>query len=237
MQRLAPIYQLKRKAKRLARDKGIPLHDALDQIAAAQGFSRWSLLAAKAAALTPARKLFAGLVPGDLLLVGARPGQGKTLLSLELAAEAIRAGRQSVYFTLEESERDARQRFRRNGAAPEQFTELFTLDCSDQICAGYVIQHLAGAAPGTLAVIDYLQLLDQKREHPELMTQVQALQAFARARGLIFVLISQISRAYDPTTKPCPDLGDVRLPNPLDLSLFSKTCFLNDGKVVFGAAA
>ena len=78
---------------------------------------------------------------------------------------------------------------------------------------------------------------DQKRDKPELMVQVRALQAFARDHGLIFVFISQIDRSYDPQKKPCPDLDDVRLPNPLDLSLFTKTCFLNDGEIRFGAAS
>jgi replicative DNA helicase len=86
-----------------------------------------------------------------------------------------------------------------------------------------------------LVVVDYLQLLDQKRGNPELMVQVRALQAFARQRGLIVVFISQIDRRYDPTVKACPDLEDVRLPNPVDLGLFSKTCFLNNGEVRFGA--
>ncbi|MDB5568592.1 MAG: helicase [Tardiphaga sp.] len=62
------------------------------------------------------------------------------------------------------------------------------------------------------------------------------LQAFARRQGLIFVFISQIDRRYDPATKPCPDLDDVRLPNPVDLCLFSKTCFLNNGEVRFQAS-
>ncbi|RUU73632.1 DNA helicase, partial [Mesorhizobium sp. M7A.T.Ca.TU.009.01.3.1] len=42
--------------------------------------------------------------------------------------------------------------------------------------------------------------------------------------------------SYDPAKKPCPDIGDVRLPNPLDLSLFDKTCFLNKGEIRFHAA-
>ena len=96
---------------------------------------------------------------------------------------------------------------------------------------------LAAAPRGTLVVIDYLQLLDQKRENPALMVQVRTLDAFARERGLIFVFISQIDRSYDPATKPCPDLADVRLPNPLDLTLFSKTCFLNNGAIEFRAAS
>jgi DNA replication protein DnaC len=88
----APIYHLKRKAKRLSREEGIPLHEALDRVAATQGFSAWSLLAAKAAAATPASRLFAQIRPGDLVLVGARPGHGKTLMSLALAVEAMKSG-------------------------------------------------------------------------------------------------------------------------------------------------
>ena len=84
---------------------------------------------------------------------------------------------------------------------------------------------------GGIVVVDYLQVLDQKRNTPELADQVRALKAFARARGLIITLISQIHRSYDPCAKPCPDLTDVRLPNPLDLSLLNKTCFLNNGEV------
>jgi replicative DNA helicase len=232
----APLYSLKRKAKRLARESDIPLHAALDRVAAAEGFGRWSLLAARASAETTAERLFACLVPGDLLLVGARPGHGKTLLSLELAVEAMKSGRQAAFFTLEYAQRDMEGRFRALGATPAQFGGLFTFDNSEAISADYIMRALQAVPPGTLAVIDYLQLLDQKRKNPELAVQVRALKAFARERGLILVFISQIDRSYDASAKPCPDIGDVRLPNPLDLSLFSKACFLNDGEVRFGAA-
>jgi replicative DNA helicase len=97
------------------------------------------------------------------------------------------------------------------------------------------VTRLAAAAPGTLVVIDYLQLLDQQRDKPDLMDQVHTLRSFAREKGLIVVFLSQIDRSYDPATKPFPDLGDVRLPNPLDLALFDKTCFLNRGEVRFQA--
>ena len=36
----APIYRLKRLAKILSRDEGLPLHEALDRIAAQEGFAR-----------------------------------------------------------------------------------------------------------------------------------------------------------------------------------------------------
>jgi replicative DNA helicase len=232
----APVYQLKREAKRLARDENTPLHQALDRIAAREGFDSWSLLVSKASSATPAGKLFAQIMPGDLVLVGARPGQGKTLMSLKLAVEAMKSGSRGVFFTLEYSERDVLDRFRAIGADPAEFSELFEFDNSDAISADYIVKTLGSAARGTLVVIDYLQLLDQKRENPDLMAQVRTLKAFARDRGLILVFISQIDRSYDPLIKPCPDISDVHLPNPLDLSLFDKTCFLNKGEIRFEAA-
>ena len=152
-------------------------------------------------------------------------------MSLELAVQAMKSGSRGVFFTLEYTEKDMLDRFRAIGVEPEDFSGLFEFDSSDDISADYIVKRLATAPRGTLVVVDYLQLLDQKRENPELMVQVQALRSFARERGLIFVFISQIDRSYDPLMKPCPGLEDVRLPNPLDLGLFTKTCFLNNGEV------
>ena len=188
------------------------------------------------AAAAPAEKLFARLAPGDLVLMGARPGHGKTLMGLELAVQAMKSGSRGVFFTLEYTEKDMLDRFRAIGVARENFADRFDFDSSDEISSDYIVRRLANAPRGTLVVVDYLQLLDQKRDNPELMVQVRTLKSFARDRGLIFVFISQIDRGYDPSKKPCPDLDDVRLPNPLDLSLFSKTCFLNDGEVRFRTA-
>lgn len=231
----APIHHLKRKAKLLSRKENISLHQALDRVARQEGHNGWSFLAAQLAKSAPARTLFAKLKPGNLVLVGARPGQGKTLLSLELAVEAMKAGNRAMFFTLEYTEKGILDRFEAIGADYARFDGLFEFDCSDAISADHIIGSLASMPRRSLVVVDYLQLLDQKREKPELAVQVRALRSFARRRGLIIVFISQIDRSYDPTKKPCPDLQDVRLPNPLDLRLFDKTCFLNKGKVRFQA--
>jgi replicative DNA helicase len=232
----APIYRLKRKAKELARKDDIPLHLALDRVAIGEGFGAWSLLAARSAESLSAEGLLAWLAPGDLLLIGARPGHGKTLLSLQLAVEAMKAGRRAMFFTLEYTARDVLGRFRALGVDPAQFEAMFSFDDSEAISADHIMRALAEAPRGTLAIVDYLQLLDQKRGNAELADQIRDLKAFALARGVILAFISQIDRSYDPAAKPCPDLGDVRLPNPLDLSLFSKTCFLHEGEVRFQAA-
>ncbi|MFS8114426.1 DNA helicase [Rhizobium jaguaris] len=232
----SPIYRLKRKARLMSREENIPLHEALDRIAAEEGFRGWSLLAARAEAVTPAEEMFAHLDPGDLVLMGARRGHGKTLMSLRLAVEAMKSGNRGAFFTLEDTERVVLDRFRMIGAEFEHFKGLFEFDSSDAISADYIVEKLASAPKGTLVVIDYLQILDQNRQKPELMVQVRALKSFARDRGLIIVFISQIDRSYDPSMKAYPDLGDVRLPNPLDLALFDKTFFLNKGEVQLRAA-
>jgi hypothetical protein len=237
MQISAPVHRLKRKAKLLSRKEKIPRHEALDRIALQEGFGGWSLLAARVSAAAPAGKLFARLAPGDLVLVGTRPGQGKTLMSFALAVEAMRSGNRSVFYTLEYTEKNVLDLFNTRGLERAKFDGLFEFDNSDDISADYIVRRLAAAPRGTLVVVDYLQLLDQKRENPELMLQVRALHSFARERGLIFVFISQIDRSYDPLMKPFPDLEDVRLPNPLDPRLFTKACFLNNGEAQFRAAS
>ena len=233
----APIHQLKRKARLLSRRERIPLHAALDRIATEEGYRSWSLLVAKQPRMTSARRLLPCLQPGDLVLMAGRPGQGKTLASLALLAEAMKAGHRGVFLTLEYTPADVAGRLRAIGIEPDEFAGLFDCDCSDAISADYITATLAAAPPGTVAVIDYLQLLDQRRDTPELAIQVTTLKAFARERGLILVFISQVDRAYEASGKPFPDIADVRLPNPLDLALFDKTCFLNKGEARIQVAA
>ena len=37
----------------------------------------------------------------------------------------------------------------------------------------------------------------------------------------------------DPAVSKCPGLADVRLPNPLDRTLFDEACFLNAGAITY----
>jgi replicative DNA helicase len=224
-----PIHQLKRRAKILARNGRIPLHAALDQIATEEGFPRWSLLAAKAVPASPSGPQFARLEPGQMVLIGARPGQGKTLTALRLAVEAMRAGNRAVVFTLEYNKREVFERLDVIGVEDIALERVFECDNSDEICADHIIQRLADAPKGTIAIVDYLQILDQDRRKPALMDQLATLRKFAQERAVILVFVSQIDRSYDPELKPYPDLEDVRLPNPVDLALFDRSYFLNRG--------
>lgn len=226
----APIFRLKRQAKLLARASNIPLHEALDQTACKEGFRSWSHLAVSAAEQRPAAEILSQLSPGDLVLLGARPRQGKTLMGLEILIEAINKGRRGHFFTLEYNEHDVLVRLQSLGLDAQSFKRAFSLE-ADGICAGHVIAKLSAAPVGAVAVIDYLQLMDQRRRDPELGEQIIALRKFAQASGSIIVVLSQINRAFELRSEPLPDLADVRLPNPADLTLFTKTCFMHEGEV------
>jgi replicative DNA helicase len=225
----APIYQLKRRAKLLAREEKIPLHQAQDRVAAEEGFTAWSLLASRFEAISNVSALLPELADGDMLLIGARPGHGKTQLGLQLLLDAARAGRRSVFFTLEYTKREAMERVRALADhLPVAMPEIVT---SDEISADFIVRHLSGSGKGTVAVIDYLQILDQQRKNPPLSEQMRVLQDFARSNGVILGFISQIDRSYEPERTSVPGLADLRLPNPIPPGVFSKTCFLNAGEV------
>ncbi len=227
----APIFHLKRRARLLAREENIPLHAALDRVARGEGFARWSLLCARA----ESPGMLPRLSDGDLLLLGARPGHGKTLLGLGLLLDAVRDGRRAVFFTLEYTEDETRGRIRSLQGSATSPGDALEIVVSDDICADSIMRRLAGAARGTVAVIDYLQILDQRRDKPALNEQVAALHGFARETGVILAFIAQIDRSYDPAAKPVPDMRDIRLPNAVDTRLFAKACFLHEGRTRFEA--
>lgn len=222
-----PVHRLKRRARDRARASGRKLAPVLDEIAREEGFRAWSHLAASLP--RPGAALFDRLVPGDLVLLGARPGQGKTLLGLELAATAAARGLRGEVLTLEYHAGEVAARLRDLGFDPRGLGPGFAVDASDGICADHVMARMQGAPRGSVAVIDYLQLLDQKRSHPPLDDQVRQLRAGAARAGLIIVALSQIDRAFDLSGRAHPGPQDIRMPNPMDPELFTRCVFIGDG--------
>ena len=226
-----PIHQLKRQAKSLQRQEGLARHEALDRVAGGQGFRGWSHLASASPGPDAAAEVYADLRAGEILLIGARPGQGKTLLALALAREAMKAGRRAAFFTLEYTREETLARLASVGADPGLAARAFIYDGSDEICADHIIRALASSGPAPFAVVDYLQLLDQKRTNPPLAEQIAALVQFARRTGATIACISQIDRRFAQSSRSLPSVADLRLPNPVDLTAFDRMCFLHEGRI------
>ena len=224
----APIHRLKRAARDHARAEAVPLHAALDHVAASEGYASWSLLAAQQAesAIEPAA-LIRILAPGEMVLIAARPLQGKTMFALRLALAAIAQGREAHFFSLDYTTRDVAARLSAMPADLVRHAPRLHLDCSDLISADHIIGRLGATQRGAFLAVDYLQLLDQRRANPPLQEQVEALDAFARSQDHIIAFVCQIDRRFDSEVDALPGLADIRLPNPLDLCVFSRAVFLN----------
>lgn len=229
MELSAPIYRLKRKAKEIARAEKMPLHAALRRVAVQEGFQDWSLLAATYDKRNTAATVFDQLQPGERMLVAARPEQGKTLLASELLMHAINQGFDGHLFSLVELKETIETRL--GGFSERLPSGSINIDTSNLICADHILATLRSSKPRTLVVIDYLQLLDQRRTTPVLGDQVRSLAEYAQKTGVMFVFLCQIDRAFDASDAALPKLAELRLPNPVDLGLFSKTCFLHNGKI------
>lgn len=226
----APVFRLKRKARQLARRKKIPLHEALDRVASMEGFRNWAHLSSHFGQKGPEAALFDVLEPGEMLVLAARPGQGKTVLGLQLLVEAASRGNAAAFFSTECTLLEVRDTLFETGANKKAVATI-EISLPDTLSAETVIACLANAPEGATAVIDYLQVLDQQRAAPELADQVAMLKGFASDRGVRLVFLSQVHRSFDPADKPLPELTDIRLTNPVDLSLFDKGCFLHDGEL------
>ncbi|MCF8466221.1 MAG: replicative DNA helicase [Sneathiella sp.] len=234
MKLTAPIHVLKGKAKELKRSEAITMTEALDQIAKAEGFNSWSLLQSKVKAFTPKTKedILSYLHPGDLLLIGARPGLGKTTFTLQLLLQAIKEERICFFFSLEYTQKVLSAKLVELDKKFEPNEPLLKLDLSDEISSDYIMSQTKDTVrEGSLIAVDYLQLLDQNRRKPSLQKQIEDLKAYAKEKKCIVIFISQIDRAFDEEERIKPSMEDVRLPNPLDMALFNKSIFVQNGQI------
>jgi len=226
----APIHVLKSQAKSLKKSESITMVEALNIVAHQEGFSSWSLLQSKKEEIFPSSysEILDFFNEGDLVLIGARPSHGKTSFTIGLFVQAIQQKRKkSYYFTLSETHKDVAGRMAIYDERIGENDSLFELNYSNEICADYIIKQTRKDINNqSVIVVDYLQLLDEKRINDPLQEQIEKLKDYAKEKGCIIIFISQINREVEYKDDRRPTISDIRLPNPLRTQILNKIILL-----------
>lgn len=170
-----------------------------------------------------------GLVPGDLVLIGARPRMGKTTFACQIAYKIAKRGKRVNFYSLELDKYQILTKlvaFAKNAqiSAIRFFNEdeitqainsvdkqLYIID--DIFDEKDIITHLKTTRPD-VAVIDYLQLVrvnewDITRDRA-LTLLTEDLKRVAKKYQVAIVGLSQLKRRAEETSDLYPKLSDLR---------------------------
>lgn len=183
-------------------------------------------------------QMTSGLHGGELLILAARPGEGKTILALNVAAAMLRAGLRVLVFSLEMQARELVGRmasnvtntFYRNiqtaDLDPEQWrrltdfvaharnSDLYVDDDGDvsiaDIRARARAQH--GKTGVDFVIVDYLQLVGGVGENETIKvgSVSKGLKAMAKELDCPVLALSQLSRSIEQRGDSRPRLSDLR---------------------------
>ena len=183
-------------------------------------------------------KLLIGLGEGDLVIVGARPGMGKTAFALNLATNIARTSRKSVcIFSLEMSNEQLVQRMlssealvestalRSGNLTPEDWNKLAKASTFLSECDIYIDDTTGINVTGMkaklrrmknlgLVVIDYLQLMQSDRKIDNRVQEVSEisrnLKLLAKELKVPVICCAQLSRTNEARKDRRPMLSDLR---------------------------
>jgi len=179
-------------------------------------------------------KFTLGMPKGQLTIVAAAPGLGKTTFALNVA---IRSKKPTLFFSIEMTKRELFERvlsirsgipyrqIRSHGLTKEQLTQLYKTnirniycDDSSQLTIGQIRSRLSSFSrkedPG-LVIVDYLQLMDDPTRRGEsealrIGRITYGLKAIAKDFNVPMILISQLNRDYSKRTDKRPKMSDLR---------------------------
>ncbi|MBW1992562.1 MAG: replicative DNA helicase [Deltaproteobacteria bacterium] len=179
-----------------------------------------------------------GLEPGNLYVVAARPGMGKTALALNIAVNVARSGQPVLFLSLETGNSQLTQRLLaalfnlshqhlRDGQIDEREWERLVrlaekLDLPLYLDDQSAMTHLevrarsrrAAAKWGIrLLVVDYLQLVsapEAKSREQEVAAISRSFKALAKELDVPVLVLSQLNRACEARQDKRPVLSDLR---------------------------
>jgi replicative DNA helicase len=180
-------------------------------------------------------KITKGSKPAQLIVLGGRPGMGKTAAGLTFAVNAANAGKKVLFFSLEMSRDELMQRVfsrlsrqavhsgevRDHEALERAAEEAAKLPLFIDDAAGITALDIAARASTfqrknglDLVVIDYLGLIKATDTRAQKVHQVeevtQALKGLAKSLKIPVLLLCQLSRPQKGDERKRPGLSDLR---------------------------
>lgn len=217
--------------------KDILATETIDHLSALDDPEQRKKLAGIPTGFSDVDSIIGGLNKSDLIIVGARPGMGKTSFILNLARNAAKAGKRVAFFSLEMSRDQLAQRLlsldssvginrlRKGGLTPDEWDRIATaagelynaqifVDESSAITVQQIKAKVRRNKPDVV-FIDYLQLLTAVTKSDNRAVQVQEmtrdLKIMAKELAIPVVVCSQLSRAGTGRgVSHIPQLSDLR---------------------------
>ena len=183
-------------------------------------------------------RVLVGMGKSDLILVGARPGMGKTSFCLNIATNVAKATKQAVcIFSLEMSNEQLVSRMlsseglidsyalRSGDLKPEQWSQLAQAAAMLSECEIYIDDTTGITVTGMkaklrrvknlgLVVIDYLQLMQSDKRIDNRVQEVgeisRNLKILAKELNVPVIVCAQLSRGPESRTDKRPMLSDLR---------------------------
>ncbi|GAB3209768.1 replicative DNA helicase [Marinactinospora endophytica] len=186
------------------------------------------------------RRLVPGFAPGQLVVIGARPGSGKSVMAVDILRKAaVECGMPAVLFSLEMTADEVMDRacaaeadvnLARFGSA--QFSEIewsrlapaaarvaeapMIIDDSSLCSLATVrsrLRAMARRSPARIAIVDYLQLMTMpgaETRQQAIAETTRGLKILAKEFDIPVVVLAQLNRGVESRQDKMPGLADFR---------------------------
>lgn len=155
----------------------------------------------------PIDRYIGGWPDSGLTIISAPPGTGKTFLALKAMAAYAGLGKQSAFFSIEQTSIQIANRARSVMRLPKGLQHLIHIT-DETVSVDDIVRVVSGLSGYDMVVIDFAELLlDEEDASESTMSYIyRSLAKLARKKSIVIILLAQLNRANYQTMS----LGGIR---------------------------